>query len=871
MKLNKLLNRQLRKFFPEERYDEGTFKQFVEAVNESYNAYERDHELANRAFRISEDEYVQINSQLTDEIELKKVSIDKLKEAIAEIGEDSFQQNSDELLGIATYLKSQIGKRKKAEEDLLRLSMVASLNNNGVLFTDTSGKITWSNDGFSKLTGFSVYEAIGKTPVEILHGEKTDNAIVGEMVDLFFNGKSFDVELICYKKDGSWFWGRAAGQPVLDDDKNAIQFFAVIEDITNEKMAKERLQVNEEKYRNIIANMNLGLLEIDLDETIQYANNSFCEMSGFDTDEIIGKKAAGLFAKGENSERAETKNDLRRGHSDVYEIAVKNKRGELKWWLVSTAPRYNDHGDLVGSIGIHLDITEQKKLEIDLSEAREAAEHSAKAKELFLANMSHEIRTPMNAILGMGRQLQKTELSDNQHFFLETINKAADHLLVVINDILDISKIEAGKLNLETIGFRPVDVVRHCIQVMSHRAEEKGLRLQKEIGQDIQPVLIGDPYRLNQILLNLISNAVKFTEKGSVIVSCSHLKATKNRQTICISVKDTGIGMDEEFSAKLFQKFTQEDKSTARKYGGTGLGMSISKQLVELMGGSIDVKSKKGVGTEILLTIPFVIGSPADLPEDTRDVSDSAILKDKKVLLVEDNAMNRLVAKTVLKQYGVAITEAFNGEEAVNALRQSSYDIVLMDVQMPLMNGLDATRIIRKEVNKHIPVIALTANAIKGESDRCIEAGMNDFVSKPFEEEDLVHAMTKWINKANEQKKVNMKVNNATKQPLYDLSKLEKIGNGDKEFVTEMVKLFVDQVPADVTRIRDAYSRNDFVRVKEIAHKIKPAIDNMGISSLHEEIRKIELIALEKPQSPELGQLIKELETVINWVVEELG
>ena len=1002
MKLNKLLDRQLKKIFPEGKYDDESFQQFVKAVNDSYIAYERDHDLANRAFRISEDEYIEVNEKLTSEIEQKKISINKLKEAVAEIGEDSFKQGDVKLLDIATYLKSQISKRKEAEESLRRLSMVASLNDNGVLFTDPTGKITWSNDGFSELTGYTSSEVNGRTPIEVMGGEKTDRATLQKMVDLFFKGENFNVELICYKKDGSWFWGRTTGQSVLDEDENVIQYFSMIEDITTEKAVQEQikgfeqrfrtalekigdnvweydftsgktyfsntsnslldsraghdsvenatlwwsqthqddkwmlleteanyktgridhhtleyrivtkdgsvrwvldrgtviertadgkpvkivgthtditerkiseqaLQINEEKYRSIIANMNLGLLEIDLDEVIQYANNSFCKMSGFEPDEIIGKKAAGLFTKGEGSEVAETKNELRKkGHSDAYETAVKNKNGESKWWLISGAPRYDDLGNLVGSIGIHLDITDQKKLEIDLYEAREAAEQSTKAKELFLANMSHEIRTPMNAILGMGRQLHKTELNENQHFFLDTINKAAEHLLVVINDILDISKIEAGKLNLESIGFRPEEVIRHCMQIMSHKAEESGLSLQKETGEGISPVLIGDPYRLNQVLLNLISNAVKFTEKGSITVSCRLLQTIQNQQTICISVKDTGIGMEEEFSANLFQKFSQEDKSTTRKYGGTGLGMSISKQLVELMGGSINVKSKKGVGTEITLTIPFDTGNESDLQEETREVSDSAILKDKKVLLVEDNVMNRLVANAVLKGYGVIISEAVNGEEAVNALRHSAYDIVLMDVQMPVMNGLEATRIIRKEINGQVPIIALTASAIKGESDKCIEAGMNDFVSKPFEEEDLVYAMAKWLNKTSIQKTVSMKNNTETKQSLCDLSKLEKIGNGDKGFVTEMVRLFIDQVPADVSHIRAAYSRNDFISVKEIAHKIKPVIDSMGINSLHQKIRKIESVALDAPDSPELNELIKELETVITLVVEEL-
>jgi PAS domain S-box-containing protein len=898
---------------------------------------------------------------------------------------------------------TDITLRKQNETELKRLALVASGNKNGVIFTDVAGSITWCNDGFCEITGFKPGEVIGNTPVDLMYGELTDADNLQKMVDLFFTGKNFDVELICYRKNRSWFWARSKGQSVLDKDGNVLQYFAILEDISKEKetqqkiaefekrfrtalekigdnvwehdmlagkihfsnpngisgyvpgktkddvalwwqqvhkedrkilvkndqlykagkidhhileyrlvnegkerwildrgvviekdtdgmplkivgthtditdrkVAEQLLQMNEEKYRSIIANMNLGLLEVDLSETIQYANQSFCQMSGFEVSELLGRKASTMFTRGENSEMIETKNELRKkGVSDVYEIAMKDKRGELKWWLISGAPRYDDKGSLVGSIGIHLDITEQKELELELHEAREAAEQSARTKELFLANMSHEIRTPMNAILGMSHQLNKTSLNSTQHFYLDTINKAADHLLVLINDILDISKIEAGKLSLENIGFKPDEVVKHCMMVMNHRAEEKGLRLLKEGGEGTCPVFIGDPYRLTQVLLNLISNAVKFTEKGYVLVHCKLQPPKKQMQTLVLSVTDTGIGMDAAFQKNLFQKFTQEEKTTARKYGGTGLGMSISKQLVELMNGTIAVKSKKNVGTTITISIPFRLGTAEDIPAENKIISDIAVLKGKKILLVEDNEMNRLVATTVLSETGVVITEALNGLEAVNILREEEFDLVLMDVQMPVMDGLEATEKIRAEIDKNIPVIALTANAIKGESERCKTAGMNDFLSKPFEEDDLIQMLCRWLNTA--EKETVSHSNEIKKQPavqsqkLYDLTSLNRISQGNTAFLKKMIGLFSQQVPQSVQEMKTALQQKDFEKLRGIAHKIKPAIDNMGISSLHTVIRDIEKNAAEAPDIFRLADQVALTEQVVSDVTEQL-
>ncbi len=659
-----------------------------------------------------------------------------------------------------------------------------------------------------------------------------------------------------------------------DENRLPIRIAGTHTDITNRKQAEQSILANEEKYRSIIANMNLGLLEVNLDEVIQFVNNSFCEMSGYSTEDLIGKKASELFARGANVEIAETKNELRKaGVSDAYEIGVTNKKGEQKWWLISGAPRYDDKGNLVGSVGIHLDITAQKKLELELFDARESAVQSAAAKEIFLANMSHEIRTPMNAIIGMGRQLHRTALNEQQHFYLETINKAAEHLLVLINDILDISKIEAGKLNLEQIGFRPYNVIHHCIQVMAHKAEEKGLKLINENSPSPETIFLGDPYRLTQILLNLLSNAIKFTDEGNVTISCLLQPEIDTRQLIILSVKDTGIGMDAEFQSNIFRKFTQEEQSTARKYGGTGLGMSICKQLTELMNGQIEVTSKKGEGTTITLTIPFVTGSEKDIPETKGKVIDSSILREKKILLVEDNEMNRMVATTLLENYGVVIEEVHNGAEAVQALKTRYFDLVLMDVQMPVLNGMDATRIIRQEINQFVPIIALTANAIKGEAEKCLKSGMNDYIAKPFEEEELINAIARWLGEGPEiiNNLQSIAMESKPAEPLYDLKKLETIAQNNRAFIVKMINLFCRQAPADVSEIELALRNEDLNTIRSVAHRMKPSIDNMGIESLHTLIREVELYPAENVTiSADLENNIKQLRTTIDTVVTQL-
>lgn len=645
-------------------------------------------------------------------------------------------------------------------------------------------------------------------------------------------------------------------------------------DVTAEKNAENTLQIREQKYRSIIDNMNLGLLEVDSAENIIFANQCFCEMCGYQLEEILGKRAAQIFAKGENIELMERKNEAsRKGSSNAYEIVVKNKRGQVRWWLVSGAPRYNDNGELVGSIGIHLDITAQKQLELELTISREQAEQSTRSKELFLANMSHEIRTPMNAILGMSNQLAKTPLDKKQTFYLDTISSASENLLVIINDILDLSKIEAGKLSLEKIAFEPKEVIKRAMQVLSHKAEEKGLSLTNSIfDSSLSSVFIGDPYRINQILLNIISNAIKFTEKGSVDLLFEMITETVSNQTVRITVKDTGIGMDADFQKSLFEKFTQEEASVTRQFGGTGLGMSICKELIELMNGEINVKSEKGVGTAISFIITFPKGIAENLPSKESFVANEAMLKGKTILVVDDNEINRLVATTILVNYGAETVEASNGKESIEFLANNKVDLVLMDVQMPVMNGFEAAKHIRFNIDSALPIIALTANAIKGDNLKCITAGMNDYLAKPFKEEDLLK-MISGILKIEGTTEVHQpatEINTAPEPANYDISEIITISRGNDGFVKKMLKMFVEQVPAQVSEMKIKYQEAEFIIVGELAHRIKPTIDNMGIIASKACIREIEKIGKTGKDNGSLKELIQKLEKDINNAVESI-
>lgn len=780
-------------------------------------------------------------------------------------------QNEIEFIALAI----DITKQKKHEFELIKsnqyLTFLNTLINNttdAIQVAKENGQLVYINN--------EAAERIGVDP------ELASNYYVKDFEKIFTTEKEWYKHVVAVKKRG----------PLIIEGKNVnlktqrtipvevtVRFLEINEvgyiiansrDITERKRIEEIVKKETEKYQNIIANMNLGLLEVDNNERIQYANNSFELMSGYSKDELYDKIASELFSSEAHVDIIKDKIKQRMlGNSDMYEVPVKNKKGELRWWIISAAPNYDSSGKLIGSIGIHLDITEQKQLEFELELAKSKAEESSKAKEAFLANMSHEIRTPLNAIIGMIRELSKDNLSFKQSQYANNATIASQHLLSVLNNVLDISKIEAGELQLESHHFDISEVLSDVKSILQTKASEKGLYL-KIAHSSCNTVFIGDSARFRQIFLNLIGNAIKFTQDGGVSIAYHTENLYQGFESLQVEITDTGIGMEESYLKDIFNKFSQEDASTSRKYGGSGLGMAITYELIQLMNGAVKVKSKKNEGTTIIMSFLLPVGDSKKI-EDTKSLPEKNKLENIRVLLVEDNEFNRAVACNTLNYYNCYITEAHDGSQAIDILKSgNNYDVILMDLQMPIMDGFEATKIVREDLKINTPIIALTANAFKSELEQCIKIGMNDCVTKPFEEDQLLNAIAKWTNNENSfSKKTTLKLINQNEK-LYDLEKLISISKDDKSYVQKMIQIFIDQSLLAITQIGDAYKVKDLDTVYKVSHRIKPSIDSMGITVLYDEIRNVEKVSKSGIDSPELEKSILFLFSVLHQVINQL-
>ena len=515
-------------------------------------------------------------------------------------------------------------------------------------------------------------------------------------------------------------------------------------------------------------------------------------------------------------------------------------------------PVFNADGSPKMVVAYGLDITDRVNTERQLRHAKLAAESAVRARELFLANMSHEIRTPMNAILGMSQLLAKTVLAPEQDSYRQAITTSAEHLLVIINDILDLSKLEAGKMTLEEVGFAPSHLLAEVEQTLHYKAVEKGLSLVTRVAKTVPPVLIGDPYRIRQVLLNLAGNAIKFTEAGRVTITCDLVgTGPEGRAAVEFRVADTGIGIEPEFVQSLFQEFSQEDSSVTRKYGGTGLGLSISRNLLRLMGCEVLAESVKGKGTVMRFVLPLPVGTPADLVPKDALPPDSRLLPNlraKRVLLVEDNRFNRQIAKTFLDHAFVDVTEAENGAVAVDLAQKHDFDLVLMDIQMPVMDGYAATALLRQQLGLTVPIVALTANAIKGEREKCLDAGMDDYLTKPFREDELLRKVSRWVlspllsqvesasvpDAAPEPKTalpaaalVLSATTDLAEAPLYQTDELLHVGQGDQEFVRFMLKTFVESCDEAVAGFAQGLREADVRQLRATAHTLRPNLTHL--------------------------------------------
>lgn len=671
-----------------------------------------------------------------------------------------------------------------------------------------------------------------------------------------------------------------------------------IEDITARKKAQEVLDKTGEHFKKLVQDLPAAVYSCDLDGHINFYNDAAVKVWGRkpDVSKDLWCGSYKIFDTQGNplaAEKSPMALSIKQGRAIISEeIIIERPDGSRSTVLVHPQPEYGLSGEITGAINIGIDITEQKKASKELTEAivfaematyiaeeaKAKAEDAVKAKQQFLSNMSHEIRTPMNAIVGFTKVLLKTELSAKQKGYLDAIRQSGSSLIVLINDILDLAKVDAGKMTFEKIPFKLKSSLSTMVNLFELKTEEKNLKLVSEYDPAIPDVLVGDALRLHQIILNLVSNAVKFTSKGTITIAIRLLQEDAEKVTVEFAVTDTGIGIPENKIKDIFENFQQAYTDTSRVYGGTGLGLAIVKQLVEAQDGIITVKSKLNKGSTFSFTLQFLkTDEPA---EDVAELAEpDTELKHIKVLVVEDMVLNQLLMKTLLDDFGFERGVADNGKIAIKKLEETKYDIILMDLQMPEMNGFEATEHIRNKMKLKIPIIALTADVTTVDLAKCKAVGMNDYIAKPVDEKILYSKIIGLVKKPVNDPGAKKDNGPATKkQPVKDvvvkctnLAYLKGITKYNSNLVMEMIAVYLKQTPALVKVMKQALREKDWEALKSAAHKMLPSFTIMGISGTYETVaKKVQAYNGADTKSNRIGDLVSQLENICVQACTEL-
>lgn len=826
------------------------------------------------------------------------------------------------IINMAVDVTEQALARTKIEESEKQFRQMAELMPQKVWTTDAEGNKNYFNQTLLDYAGYTFEELKGDGWEKIIHPEDWEkNKIPWE--ESIRTGNDYEAENRLLRKDGIYLWHLTRAVAIKDEGGKIKMWVGSKTEIQEQREQKEELERSvaerthelrkanlelEEKHHELfvtkeklLTEYSRSLIEASLDPlvTINLAgkitdmNLATGKITGLSKEQLIGSDFFTYFTEPEKASKV-YEEVFQKGTVVNAPLILRHVDGTLTDVLLNGSVYKDGKNNVQGVVLVARDVTDEKRIARELTEAivfaelatglaEDAktkaenatliAEDAVKAKQQFLSNMSHEIRTPMNAIIGFTKVVLKTDLTAKQREYLTAIKLSGNSLIVLINDILDLAKVDAGKMTFEEIPFKLSSSLSAMMHLFEAKFQEKNLQLVQEYDNSIPEVLLGDPVRLHQIILNLMSNAVKFTSAGTITVSVHLLNEDEQKAEIECSVADTGTGIPENKTDQIFEKFHQASSDTSRLYGGTGLGLAIAKQLVESQGGTIAVKSEMGVGSVFSFTLPF---KKTDQPVE----SEIELLKfdtdnkNIKVLVVEDIALNQLLMKTLLDDFGFEREMADNGKIAIEKLKAKNFDIILMDLQMPEMNGFEATEYIRTKMKSKIPIIALTADVTTVDLAKCKAVGMNDYIPKPVDERLLYSKIVGLVKKPSPGKK-NVNERTGKEEPAStkytNLDYLKQRTKSNPALMMEMISLYLEQTPPLVSLMKQSFHDRNRELLYEAAHKMIPSFSIMGISKDFETMtKKIKDYARSEQQATGINELIQQVEKACTQACIEL-
>ncbi len=749
-----------------------------------------------------------------------------------------------------------ISDRKKIEERLRDLSMVTEETSNIIIIAGSDRKIEWVNKGFTNITGFTLEEVVGESPGNFLQGINTDQETKKEISEALFKGKSFKGTILNYSKNGIPYWNDLSINPIKGTDGNIVKYISVASDVTELVKKSEELLNSELRWKFALEGSGDGVFEFNTAQNKFYGTDSLKSLLGFEMEipELDFEDLISIIHPDDKKNAVSSFVKLLHGEISTFrhELRLRKNNGIYVWLLIrATITKFDANGLPLIILGTTTDITHIKETEKELIAAKTIAESASEYKNQFLATMSHEIRTPLNAIIGLSNLMLMEKPTGEIRENLTTLSFSANHLLSLINDILDLSKIEAGKIEFMNSDFDLAALMQGVYNTFLQKCNEKYIDIELNVDKTIPKVLIGDSLRLVQILNNLVNNAVKFTDKGSIKIKVSPIAFDNKKIKLLFEVIDTGIGINQNQQINIFDDFVQADATIVQKYGGTGLGLTIIKNLIELQNGNIKVESQLGVGSRFYFDLCFQISKSKITKLAKQEIfeNNNLTLDGIKVLLVEDIAVNQKVAVAYLNHWKAKTICASNGKEAIQIFSKNDFDILLIDIYMPIMNGFEAIKKIRKsKKGASIPIIALTASADTNTLQKAIDCGATLCLSKPFVAKQLFETIFKLTTKLSDSEKFHYtpsKDNNTSsksksKQKQIDLTIIEEASLGDPVFITDMIELLKKEIPNVLTECQLNLDKRDYEGFSLSIHKLKNSLILLGMTGLKNTLVKLE-------------------------------